>query len=142
MSCSCNSYTSDNGANPYVTNVEKMTLQNHNFRTAIWTGCNMQMTIMCVPKDEEIGLEIHPTTDQFIRVEQGNAVVRIGKYKNRVKIKKKMCKGEAVFIPARMWHNVINIGMNPLKVSVIYAPPNHPKGTVHHTKNEAEMEEY
>ena len=142
MSCSCNSYTSDNGANPYVTNVEKMTLQNHNFRTAIWTGCNMQMTLMCVPKDEKIGLEIHPNTDQFIRVEQGNAVVRIGKYKNRVDFQQKMCKGEAVFIPARMWHNVINIGMNPLKVSVIYAPPNHPKGTVHHTKNEAEMEEY
>ena len=67
MSCSCNSYTTDNGANPYVTNVEKMTLQNHNFRTAIWTGCNMQMTIMCIHKDEEIGLEIHNDTDQFIR---------------------------------------------------------------------------
>ena len=127
----------DNGANPYVANIEQAGVQNQNFRTAIWTGNHLQMTLMCITRCGEIGLEIHPDTDQFIRVEQGKAVAEMGECKNRLDFRQNMCKGDAVFIPAGTWHNVVNVGKMPLKVSAIYAPPNHPKGTVHRTKADA-----
>lgn len=132
----------DNGAKPYMTNVEMMTLQNPNFRTAIWTGKYMQMTVMCIPSCGEIGLEIHPETDQLIRVEQGRAVVKMGKSKGCLDFQRNMCGGDTAFIPAGTWHNVVNIGRNPLKVSVIYAPPHHARGTVHRTKADVEKEKY
>lgn len=132
----------DYGPYPYVTNVERTTIENTNFRTAIWTGCHLQMTVMRIMPCGEIGLEVHPDTDQFIRVEQGRAVVQIGECENRVDFQQNMCRGDAVFIPAGMWHNVLNVSRQPLKVSVFYAPPNHPRGTVHRTKEEAEMAEY
>lgn len=47
-----------------------------------------------------------------------------------------MSKNDAVFIPAGNWHNIMNVGKQALKLSVIYAPSNHPKGTIHHTKTE------
>ena len=100
------------------------------------------MTLMCIPYCGEIGLEIHPKTDQFIRVEQGKAVSVMGKRKDCLDFRQDMCKGDAVFIPAGTWHNIINIGRTPLKLSVMYAPPNHLKGTVHRTKKDAEKEEY
>lgn len=132
----------DKGNYPYVANIEQMARQNQNYRTTIWTGCHLQMTLMCIPVCGEIGLEVHPETDQFIRVEEGSAIVQIGACKNQVDYEQKMCKGDAVFVPAGAWHNVINIGRSALKVSVIYAPPNHAKGTIHRTKAEAEREEY
>lgn len=134
--------TMDQGTAPYVTNIRRITLQNHNFRTAIWTGCHLQMTIMCIPPCDEIGLEIHEATDQLIRVEQGRAAVKMGTCKCQLDFQQTMCEGDAVFIPAGTWHNIVNIGMTPLKVSTIYAPPNHPKGTVHRTKKDAEKEEH
>ena len=73
--------TIDYGPNPFVTNVGKMAARNDNFRTTIWTGIQMQMTLMSINPYGEIGLEIHPDTDQIIRVEQGNAVVKMGKCK-------------------------------------------------------------
>lgn len=130
----------DYGANPHVTNMEQSTIQNRNFRTAIWTGTHLQMTLMHIPPCGEIGLEIHPDTDQVIRIEHGNAVVKMGKCKNEFDFQKKVCRGDAIFVPAGTWHNIINIGRTPLKVSSIYAPPHHPKGTIHHTKEEAEKE--
>lgn len=127
----------DNGPNCYVANIERMAIQNKNFRTAVWTGCYLQMTLMCIPPCEEIGLEIHSELDQFIRVEQGKALVMMGVYKNQLDFQRIVCRSDGVFIPAGTWHNIINIGKNPLKVSVIYAPPNHPRGTIHHTKEDA-----
>ncbi|MGN0435194.1 MAG: cupin domain-containing protein [Wujia sp.] len=132
----------DYGGMPYVANIEKRAVQNTNFRTTIWTGCNLQMTLMCIPPCGEIGLEIHKDTDQFIRVEQGMAVVVMGKRRSCLDFEQKMCKGDAAFIPAETWHNVVNLGRTPLKLSVFYAPPNHQKGTVHRTKADAEKEEY
>lgn len=132
----------DKGPNPYSTNVEHMAMQNSNFRTAIWTGCHLQMTLMTIPTCGEIGLEIHPDTDQIIRIEQGTAMVRMGKDKNQMDYQKNICQGDAVFVPAGTWHNMINMGRTPLKVSSIYAPPNHPRGTIHRTKADAEREEY
>lgn len=141
MNCEYCAGTADNGPNPYVTNIEQMAARNQNFRTAIWTGCNLQMTLMCIPPCGEIGVESHGDTDQFIRVEQGNAMVRMGSCRERMDYHKNMRRGDAVFVPAGTWHNVINIGRNYLKVSSIYAPPNHARGTVHHTKEDAERAE-
>ena len=141
MSCSRCVSQADHGPNPYVTNIEQMAVQNPNFRTAIWTGCHLQMTIMCIPSCGEIGFEMHEDTDQLIRVEQGTAVVKMGKCVNQLDFQQNMCKGDAVFIPAGTWHNVVNIGRNPLKISSVYAPPNHRRGTVHYTKSDAEREE-
>lgn len=139
--CYCANQT-DYGQMPYVANIGRLTLQNQNFRTAIWTGCHLQMTLMCIPACDEIGWEIHEDTDQFIRIEQGTAIAQMGSCKYQLDFRQKMCQGDAVFIPAGTWHNVVNIGMKPLKVSVIYAPPNHPVGTVHRTKADAEREKY
>lgn len=132
----------DYGPNPYITNIEQMAIRNQNFRTAIWTGEHMQATLMCIPPCGEIGLEIHPSTDQFIRIEQGCAIVIIGKSKNYMDFGQNMSKNDAVFIPAGNWHNIMNVGKQVLKVSVIYTPPNHPKGTIHCTKEDAENSHY
>ena len=99
------------------------------------------MTVMCIPPCGEIGLEVHSDTDQLIRVEQGTAAVKIGKCKNQLDFQQNICKGDAVFIPAGTWHNIVNTGRNVLKVSSVYAPPNHRRGTVHLTKADAEREE-
>lgn len=137
----CDAQT-DYGPNPYVTNIEKTALQNPNFRTAVWTGCHLQMTVMCIPPCGEVGLEVHEDTDQLIRVEQGTAIVKIGKCVNQPDSQQNMCKGDTVFIPAGTWHNVVNIGKNALKISSVYAPPNHRRGTVHYTKADAEREDW
>lgn len=131
----------DYGPNPYVMNCEQMAMQNSNFRTAVWTGCQAQMTLMCIPMRSDIGLEIHEDTDQIIRVEQGVGLVKMGNCKDQLSFQQNVCRGCVVFVPAGTWHNIINTGNRPLKVSSIYAPPHHPAGTIHRTKADAERVE-
>lgn len=131
----------DHGGSPYVLNVEQMAMRNQNFRTAVWTGNYLQMTLMCIPPGGEIGIEMHHDTDQFIRIERGNAVVKMGRCKEEMASCRRVCIGDAIFVPAGTWHNIINSGSCLLKVSSIYAPPHHPKGTVHVTKEDAAREE-
>lgn len=128
----------DRGPEACAFSVEKAAIGNAYFRKAVWTGCYLQMTVMCIPPCRDIGEEIHPDTDQFIRIEQGTAVVKMGKCQNRLDYQKKLCRGDGIFVPAGIWHNVINTGCGPLKVSSIYAPPHHPAGTLQRTKEEAE----
>jgi mannose-6-phosphate isomerase-like protein (cupin superfamily) len=125
--------TMDFGPEPYVVDVEQMAEDNQNFREALWTGIYLQMTLMSIPTGGEIGLEIHQDTDQLIRVEHGNAIVKMGKSEEWLDAQISMRKGDAVFVPAGTWHNVINIGREPLKVSSVYAPPHHPRGTLQPT---------
>lgn len=129
-------------AQPYIANVLQKALQNTNYRTEIWTGRYAQMTLMCIPVCSDIGLEIHQDTDQMIRIEQGAALVKMGSCQGHLDFQKKACKGDVIFVPAGTWHNVINIGRIPLKVSSVYAPPHHPAGTVERTKEEAENAHY
>ncbi|WP_217591947.1 cupin domain-containing protein [Cohnella sp. GbtcB17] len=127
----------DHGKQPTVINIEKVTKQNDTFRTAIWTGEHFQVTVMSIPVGSDIGLEVHPHTDQFIRLEQGQGLVQMGKTKERLDFQAAAGEGDAIMVPAGTWHNVTNTGNVPLKVYVIYAPPQHPFGTVHRTKADA-----
>lgn len=128
----------DRGGRPYALNVEQEAMQNQNFRTSIWTGQNLQMTVMHIPTCSDIGQEIHEDTDQLIRIEHGMAMVQMGRMKNQVDFQENLCTGDSVFVPANIWHNIINTGREPLKLSSVYAPPHHPMGTVHHIKADAE----
>lgn len=118
----------DYGPKPCVMNIAKMASQNQNFRTTVWTGCHMQMTLMCIPPCGEIGMEMHKDTDQFVRIEQGKAMVKMGDCKPQMDFQQCVCEGEVIFIPAGTWHNIINTGDCPLRVSSTYAPPSHPGG--------------
>ena len=128
----------DYGPDPLIFNINHATNLNQNFRTALWTGQNMQLTLMSIPVRGDIGTEMHPDVDQFIRIENGLAKVYVGDTQNNLKEKALVDGNYAVIIPAGTWHNIVNVGNHPLKIYSIYAPPQHPFGTVHRTKADAE----
>ena len=130
----------DHGPNPYVVNVEELTLQNENFRTAAWRGANLQMTLMTIQPGEDIGLEVHEDHDQFLRIEQGTARVEMGPTETELQT----WDAEddfAIFVPAGVWHNLTNTGTDTLKLYSIYSPPEHAHGTIHETKAIADAAE-
>lgn len=131
----------DYGPNPFVVDINKATLLNNTFRTALWTGDNLQVTVMSIGVGEDIGLEVHPDVDQFIRIEDGQGRVMIGDSKDDLDFEEEVYDDYAIMIPAGKWHNIINTGNRPLKLYTIYAPPEHPRGTVHKTKADAEAAE-
>ena len=133
-------YIRDYGPEPFVMNINEVTKQNNNFRTALWTGNHLQVTLMSINVGESIGLEMHPDVDQFIRIEQGYGLVQMGNNKNNLNFERKVYDDFAIIIPAGKWHNLTNIGNVPIKLYSIYAPPNHQKGTIHITKADAEHE--
>ncbi|RCX18414.1 mannose-6-phosphate isomerase-like protein (cupin superfamily) [Anaerobacterium chartisolvens] len=131
----------DYGPQPFAINIEEATLQNNTFRTALWTGSHLQVTLMSINVGEDIGFEVHPGLDQFIRIEEGQGLVVMGDTKDKPDFQEKVYDDFAFIIPAGKWHNLINTGYRPLKLYSIYAPPQHPKGTVHATKAIAEAAE-
>ena len=142
MGCGCDVCETDHGPKAFAANIVRAARQNQNFRTAFWTGPHLQMTLMSIPPCGEIGVELHSDTDQLIRVEEGQALVRMGDCRENLNFQCCLGVGDAVFVPSGTWHNVLNTGNCPLKLSSIYAPPHHPQGTVHRTKAEAEKEEH
>ena len=132
----------DYGPEPFVVKIDEATKQNRTFRTVLWTGCHLQLTLMCINVGEDIGLERHPDLDQFIRLEQGYGLVLMGDRKDRLDFQASVGDGFAFIIPAGKWHNLINTGNVPLKLYSIYAPPQHPHGTVHNTKADAQAAEH
>ena len=145
---SCNRTTStevtlkDFGAEPTVLNIEAYTLSNSNFRTALWTGTYLQATLMTIPVGGDIGLEVHPDVDQFLRIEEGTAKVVMGDTEQSLIFTQTAGKDFAIFVPAGKWHNITNTGDKPLKLYSIYSPVEHPHGTVHRTQEEAEEAEH
>lgn len=131
----------DYGQQPLVVNIEEVTKQNNTFRTALWTGEHMQLTLVSLNPGEDIGLEIHPNVDQFLRIEEGSGIVKMGAQRNYLDFQRNVSAEYAIIVPAGTWHNVINTGRTPLKLYSIYAPPQHPFGTVHVTKADAEAAE-
>lgn len=121
----------------YVTNIERDTQSNEDFRRVLFTGRNTQLVLMTLKPGEDIGRETHEEHDQFIRVEAGRGVVMLGGKEHA------LSDGVAVVIPAGVEHNVINTSADsPLRLYTLYSPPEHPDGTMHRTKSEAESEHH
>jgi len=120
---------------PYRANIERETVDNPSFRKVLATGTQMQLVVMSLKPGEEIGWEVHEGTDQFFRVEVGAAEF----YVNDARFS--LGEDEVIIVPAGSRHNVVNEGADDLKLYTIYAPPNHPDGTVHATKAEADAAE-
>ena len=129
-----NTSPQDHGTKPWVVDIEELTTSNQNFRTTWWTGNQLQMAVMSLQPGEDIGLEVHQKGDQFIRVEEGKARVQMGTSKSNLSYDKTVGDDWAMFIPEGYWHNITNAGKTELKVYVLYAPPEHPAGTIHPTK--------
>lgn len=116
----------------YCDNIEKRTVENEDFRRVLYTGHNLQLVLMTLKPDEEIGEEVHEDRDQFFRFEEGSGVVLIDGVENRVEA------DFAVIVPQGARHNVKNTGSEPLRMYTIYGPPEHLDGLVKATKAEAE----
>ncbi|HEY4506660.1 MAG TPA: cupin domain-containing protein [Candidatus Paceibacterota bacterium] len=119
----------------YVTNIEKDSLENKNFRKVLYTAKNSQLVVMSLLPKEDIGEEVHQL-DQFIRVEkgQGKTVLNDVEYE--------LSDGFCVVVPAGTKHNIINTSeTEEMKLYTVYSPPNHKDGTIHVTKAEAEANE-
>ena len=133
---------SDYGPEPFAINIDQATKENNTFRTALWTGDHLQLTLMSISVGEDIGLENHPNLDQFLRIEQGQGIVKMGQDRDNLNFQRRIGDGYAIIIPAGTWHNLVNTGSVPLKLYSIYAPPQHPRGTVHRTKADAMAAEH
>lgn len=115
----------------YVTNIERDTLENPDYRRVLYTGRQMQLVLMTLAPGDEIGLETHDGHDQFIRVESGTGTVLLDGVEHG------LADGSAVVIPAGVEHNVLNTSRSsPLRLYTLYSPPEHPDGTVHRTKRD------
>ena len=133
-----NPNVTDYGPNPFVTVVGDVAMCNETFRTALWTGNHLQVTVMNIKPGDDVGLEVHPTTDQYITVAEGCGVTRMASSKDGQYTQTPIFKGSGVFIPAGTWHNLVNTSNCDLKLISVYAPPEHPYGTIHKTKRDAE----
>ncbi len=125
----------------WADNIEDRTKANATFRTELWTGKHSQLTVMSIEPGGEIGLEVHPDNDQFLRIEAGQAQVKAGPAKDDLSETHDVSAEWAFIVPAGTWHNVINTGSEALKLYTVYSPANHAPGTVHKTKAEADAAE-
>lgn len=133
--------TNDYGPEPFVADIEAITTENEFFRVAKWTGTNLQMTLMSIKPGQDVGLEVHPDNDQFLRIEAGSAKVMMGPTQDNLDQEWEAGADWAIFVPANTWHNIINTGDEPLKMYSIYAPSHHAHGTIHHDRAEADAAE-
>ena len=126
----------------WVGNVEQATLDNENFRTVLFTGEHTQLTVMKLGPGEDIGREVHGNLDQFLRIEKGRGRVELSESEDQTGETYEVEDDWAIIIPAGIWHNVINIGDDELKLYSLYSPPEHPDGTVHETRAESDAAEH
>lgn len=120
----------------YVSNIEKDTLENDNFRKVLYTSKHSQLVLMSLAPNEEIGMEVHEDNDQFFRIEKGQGKCIIDGNEYEIK------DGTAVIVPAGAQHNIINVSATEdLKLYTIYSPAHHKDGIIRKTKAEAEANE-
>jgi mannose-6-phosphate isomerase-like protein (cupin superfamily) len=125
--------------NGYIDNIEKLSLENNNFRKVLYTAQHSQLVVMAIVPGGEIGMEVHPDQDQFLRVERGTGKAVIDGVEHALE------DGSAVIVPAGAQHNIVNASSTePLKLYTLYSPPHHRDGVVHETKEatEADNEEF
>lgn len=127
----------DIGPQPQSFDLEGATRANTNYRTVVWSGRYLQLTLMSIPVGGDIGLEMHAETDQFLRLDAGRGRVEMGPSRDQVSFTKEVSDGWSVLIPAGTWHNVINIGQEPMQVYAIYSPAHHKPGKIHKTATDA-----
>ena len=121
----------------YITDIERDTLANEDFRRVVFTGPNLQLVLMTLQPGEDIGQETHHELDQFIRIESGSGVARLNGVESPLE------DGSIVVIPAGVEHNIVNASMyQPLRLYTLYSPPGHADGTVHHTRQDAVLAEH
>lgn len=130
----------DIGPEPQAFDLEQATQDNQNYRTVAWSGRYLQVTLMSIPVGGDIGLEAHPETDQFLRLDAGRGLAQMGPAEDELTFEREVSDGWCVLIPAGTWHNVTNIGDEPMQLYVIYAPAHHQPGKVHETVDDAESD--
>lgn len=116
----------------FVADIEELTEDNSDFRHVLYTGKNLQLVLMAIQPDDEIGEETHEDRDQFFRIEKGKGEVWIDGHRSKIK------SDDAIVVPAGARHNIVNTGEKPLRLYTLYSPPEHRDGTVHHTKADAD----
>ena len=131
----------DNGPKPNAFDIETATVENGNYRTTAWTGKYLQVTLMSIEPGSSIGLEVHPETDQFLRLDAGTGRCVMGPAEDQLDFQQDVSDGWAIQVPAGMWHDVINTGDEPMKVYAVYAPSHHAQGIVQETPEQAEKDE-
>jgi len=117
----------------YVTNIEKLSLENKNFREVLYTDKNSQLVLMSLLPHEDIGEEVHDV-DQFLRVEKGTGTAILND------IAHELADGSVIIVPAGTKHNIVNTGDNQMKLYTLYMPPHHKDGVIHKTKADAEAD--
>ncbi len=117
----------------YVTNIERLSIENTNFRKVLYTDKKSQLVLMSLIVGEEIGEEVHDV-DQFLRIEKGSGTAIISDVSHEV------ADGSVILVPAGAKHNVINTGSDSMKLYTLYMPPHHKDGKVHITKADAEAD--
>lgn len=127
----------DIGPRPQAFDLERETRDNENYRTVAWSGRYLQVTLMSIPVGADIGLEAHPDTDQFLRLDAGQGRVRMGESRENLTFDRVVTDGWCVLVPAGTWHNITNVGDEPMKVYAIYAPAHHKPGKIHKTAADA-----
>lgn len=123
-------------AKGFVIDLERETVKNSNFRKVIYTAHHSQLVLMCLKPSEEIGMEVHPNNDQFLRIESGVGKAIIDGNEQP------FSAGWCVVVPAGSQHNIINTsGTGELKLYTLYSPAHHRLDVVHPTKADAEADE-
>ncbi len=130
----------DVGPQPFSFDIESATKENSDYRSVAWSGRYLQVTLMSIPIGGDIGLEAHPETDQFLRLDAGRGRVQMGAAKDRLTFEKEVSNGWCVLVPAGTWHNITNIGTTPMQVYAIYAPAHHTPDKVQATEADAEAD--
>jgi len=130
----------DIGPQPQAFDIERATKENDSYRSVAWSGRYLQVTLMSIPVGGDIGLEAHPETDQFLRLDAGTGRVQMGPTKDALTFDKAVSDGWCVLVPAGTWHNITNTGAEPMQVYTIYAPAHHAPDKVQATAAVAEAD--
>jgi mannose-6-phosphate isomerase-like protein (cupin superfamily) len=127
----------DIGPRPQLFDIERATRDNRNYRSVAWSGRYLQVTLMSIPVDGDIGLEMHAETDQFLRLDAGRGLVEMGSAKDQLSFREEVSDGWCIMVPAGTWHNITNTGTAPMQLYAIYAPAHHSPGKVQATAADA-----